>query len=290
MKHSKAGFTLIELLVVIAIIAVLAALLLPALTAAKQRALAANCMSNKKQLQVACVMYTGDNNDNLPFNPDQSYPSAGTLPWVAGVMDWKSSSDNTNTANLTDPTLACLGNEIQQPNAFWCPADIYLKPGVQTGLGWEHRCRSVAMDAAVGGGGTVAGQGLKPAVNLQTDYPNGMFYATKASQLRNPGPSDSWVFTDEHPDSIDDGILYIPPLFGTESAFGTFVELPSSLHNGADGISFADGHAEIHKWLDSRTGGKGIWYQGTSGDTTRITMVPNNPDLMWLAQHTPAQP
>lgn len=148
------------------------------------------------------------------------------------------------------------------------------------------------MDAAVGGGNPINGgaaSGYKPAANLASYYPGGMFFAAKASQLRNPGPSDSWVFTDEHPDSIDDGILYIPPMFGTEDAFGVFVELPSSLHNGADGISFADGHAEIHKWQDGRTR-QPVGYKSTSGDTTRINMVPNSPDLIWLAQHTPMQP
>jgi len=290
MKQLRAGFTLIELLVVIAIIAVLAAMLLPALNSAKQRAQAAQCMSNKKQLELACFTYTDENNDALPFNPDQSATTLGTPPWVSGIMTWDKSTDNTNTANLTDSKLSCLAAYTPQPQIYWCPADTFISPYTQGGLGWEHRVRSVAMDAAVGGGNPVPGAGYKPAVNLASYYPGGMFYATTASQLRSPGPSESWVFTDEHPDSIDDGILYIPPLFGTESSFGTFVELPSSLHNGADGISFADGHAEIHKWLDPRTGGKGVLFKSTSGDTSRINMVPNNPDLMWLAQHTPIQP
>jgi len=293
MKHSKAGFTLIELLVVIAIIAVLAAMLLPALNSAKQRAQAAGCMSNKKQLQLACITYTDDNNDLLPFNPDQSATTLGTPPWVSGIMTWDKSSDNTNTANLTDPKLSCLAAYTPQPQIYWCPADTYISPNTQAGVGWEHRVRSVAMDAAVGGGNPVSGPGYKPAASLASLYagePNGMmFYATKASQLRNPGPSDSWVFTDEHPDSIDDGILYIAPT-QQDPTFGKFTELPSSLHNGADGMSFADGHAEIHKWLDPRTGGKGILYRSTSGDTSRINMAPNNPDLLWLCQHTPDWP
>jgi prepilin-type N-terminal cleavage/methylation domain-containing protein len=292
-KHPKTGFTLIELLVVIAIIAVLAAMLLPALNSAKQRAAAANCMSNKKQLEVACVMYTGDNNDALPFNPDQSVASAGTLPWVAGSkgmgqMTWGTDSGNTNTAYLTDSTLTCLGSYIQQPQIFWCPADVYLAPVTQTGIGWEHRVRSVAMDAAVGGGNPVSGQpGYKPASTLMAQFPSPMFYATKSSQLRNPGPSDSWVLTDEHPDSIDDGILYISPLF--ISGLGVFTELPSSLHNGADGISFADGHAEIHKWLDSRTCPPVI-YKSTSGSSSLMMESSANADLGWLAQHTPNWP
>jgi prepilin-type N-terminal cleavage/methylation domain-containing protein len=290
LRSSRAGFTLIELLVVIAIIAILAAILLPVLRAAKERALSANCMSNKRQLQIACNMYVGDNNDYLPFNPDQSSTTLGTPPWVGGVMTWDTSSDNTNTALLVNSAYSGLATvSSTTPLIYHCPADIYLDPNTQAGKGWSYRVRSVAMDAAIGGGGSTAGNGLKPPSSL-SDYnldTRGMFYATKMNQLRDPGPSDSWVFTDEHPDSIDDGILYIVPMYGTETAYGNFTELPSFLHGNADGISFADGHAEIHKWRDSRTMGGGVQYKSTSHDTSRLTMTPNNPDLMWLAQHTP---
>jgi len=280
-------------LVVIAIIAILAALLLPALANTRQRAYAASCMSNKKQLELACFMYTGENNDALPFNPDQSVASAGALPWVAGSkgmgqMTWNSSDlGNTNTAYLTDPTLTCMGSFIQQPKIYWCPADHYLAPQ-QGGLGWDYRVRSIAMDAAVGGGNPVSGQpGYKPSLNLTYMFPSPMFYATTASQLMNPGPSDSWVFTDEHPDSIDDGILYTSPLW--ISGLGVFSELPSSLHNRSDGISFADGHAEIHKWQDPRTCIP-VMYKSTSGSTLLNMESSANVDLAWLAQHTPNWP
>ncbi len=299
LKSLKAGFTLIELLVVIAIIAILAAILLPVLRAAKERAWSANCMSNKRQLQIACNMYVGDNNDYLPFNPDQSVTNLGTPPWVAGQMDWSPNSDNTNTALLMNSSYSCLASvSSTTPLIYHCPADLYLSPA-QSGLGWSYRVRSVAMDAAIGGGPT-SGSGSKPpsggmlpSLYNQGDS-RGMFYATKMNQLRNPGPSDSWVFTDEHPDSIDDGIMYIVPLFGTVSTFGVFTELPSFLHGNADGISFADGHAEIHKWRSASTMAGGVQYKSTSGDTSRIDMIGTggnaNVDLIWLAQHTPNWP
>ena len=144
------------------------------------------------------------------------------------------------------------------------------------------------MNAALGGGSLVPGPGYKPAPNLAGFYPSGMFYATKESQLINPGPSRSWMFMDEHPDSIDDGILYTIPLFISGS--GEFAELPANFLGGAAGISFADGHAEIHQWKDPRTAGGGVLYRSTSGDTTRLFMFSSlNQDLAWLAQHTPVQ-
>jgi len=285
-----AAFTLIELLVVIAIIAILAAIMLPVLNAAKQRALLANCLNNKKQLQISAAMYVGDNNDFLPFNPDQSVTTAGTLPWIAGVMSWTSSSDNTNLNFLVNSSYSSFaGYTATQPKIYHCPSDMYLKPGVQTGIGWPYRVRSVAMDAAVGGGNLTQGApGFKPASSLAGEfYPNGMFYAAKMSQLRNPGPAESWVFTDENPDSIDDGILYVSPDFATGA--GVFTELPSCLHMNSDAISFADGHAEFHKWKDGRTCHQ-VDYQDTSGSSILIMLPTPNPDLAWLAQHTPNWP
>jgi prepilin-type N-terminal cleavage/methylation domain-containing protein len=282
------GFTLIELLVVIAIIAILAAILLPVLNAAKQRALAANCMNNKKELQIACAMYVADNSDSLPFNPDQSAPGGGAPPWIAGVMDWTTSPDNTNTSYLVNSASSGLAAYTStQPLVYHCPSDMYLKPGIQTGIGWPYRVRSVAMNAAVGGGPT-SGTGSKPAASLAGEfYPNGMFYASKMNQLRNPGPSDCWVYTDENPDSIDDGILYISPNFS--SGAGVFTELPSCLHMNADGISFADGHAEIHKWRDGRTCHQ-VDFQSTSGSAILVMLPVPNVDLAWMAQHTPNWP
>jgi prepilin-type processing-associated H-X9-DG protein len=142
------------------------------------------------------------------------------------------------------------------------------------------------MNAAVGGGNPVSGPGYKPAPNLAGDFPHPMFYAVKLNQIVTPGPSDSWVFTDEHPDSIDDAILYTSPMF--TNGIGALPEFPSSNHKSASGLAFADGHAEIHKWRDSRTVLPVQYTPGVPQNQTVMVGTPNL-DLAWLALHTPYQ-
>jgi prepilin-type N-terminal cleavage/methylation domain-containing protein/prepilin-type processing-associated H-X9-DG protein len=271
-KHRKKreAFTLIELLVVIAIIAILAAMLLPALTAAKARAVAAQCMSNNKQLALAWIMYAGDNNDKLAINSNQSFN--GTEPWISGSLGWTTSTDNTNTLNLINDTYSLLGAELGRNAAvFACPASQFASPA-QRAMGWFARCRSVSMDGAVGDG----------TKDLTFPFSASYWWAKKMGDLRKPGPADSWVFTDEHPDSIDDGILYVSSTY--TSGTGDFTELPGSQHGGRCGLSFADGHAEIHKWLTA------IVMQPVTYVTTHNVLVVNNADLAWLAQRTPSAP
>jgi prepilin-type N-terminal cleavage/methylation domain-containing protein/prepilin-type processing-associated H-X9-DG protein len=290
MKPRRGGFTLIELLVVIAIIAILAALLLPALGRAKQRAQAIQCMNNYKQLTLAWIMYAGDNNDVLALNTDQS-AILGTAanpspPWAGGKLDWAVhglGDPNTNTLYLTDPKGSCLGSYVaKNVKVFHCPTDMYVSSS-QRQAGYLNRIRSCAMDAAIGGGNPNKGQpGYKPAQSLVPPLKADFFYAIKMGQLTSPGPSDCWLITDENPDSIDDSILYTDPY--ATSGTGQFTELPGSDHGGAAGIGFADGHAEIHKWTDARTLHKVsyIQYQRVS--------VTGSQDLAWLAYHTPRSP
>jgi len=275
-RRSRAGFTLIELLVVIAIIAILAAMLLPALSKAKQKADAARCMSNNKQLLLGWTMYTGDNNDRLAINSDQSLPYNGSPSWISGDMDWTTAPANTNINNLVNPQYSLLGEALgRQVKIFWCPSDVYLSGG-QRSLSWPSRCRSVSMDAALGDGSKYNVKEFGWQVPS-----SGFFYATKLSQLRVPGPSDSWVFTDEHPDAIDDGILY-SDAYNT-SGTGQFTELPSSDHAGACGIAFADGHSEIHRWKDPQTV-RPVLFKSSNGDRV---IVFNDQDLVWISEHTP---
>jgi prepilin-type processing-associated H-X9-DG protein len=234
------AFTVIELLVTIAIIAIIAGLLLPALAKAKSRAHAIVCVSNTRQLTLAWLLYTGDHDDRLPYNlggnPDRTtFAPKTNLNWVNNIMSWELDSDNTNSALITEAALGPYANG--NIRIYKCPSDHALSVE-QRDAGWTERLRSYSMNAMIGH----AGKLIKYGWNVNN--PNYRQFFTLSSI---PTPDSIFVFLDEHPDSINDGY------FLTNPDQSQWLDLPASYHNGAGTFAFADGHTELHKWLDVDT-------------------------------------
>jgi prepilin-type N-terminal cleavage/methylation domain-containing protein/prepilin-type processing-associated H-X9-DG protein len=272
-KTNVKAFTLIELLVVIAIIAILAAMLLPALAKAKQKAQQIKCMNNTKQLTLAWIMYADDNKDHVAGNiggPTASRDPANlTKTWALGWLSMTSLSDNDRTDFLLD---AQLGAYSKNASVYKCPGDLSQYTGSVRGVTTSGpRVRSYSMNGYLG----------DPAVGTQT---TGFRQFKKMGDLSQPGPSMTWVLIDERADTINDGFFYVD-MNGTLNAAATMIgDFPASYHAGGGGMSFADGHSEIHRWRDSRTtppiNPAGMSYGQSS---------PNNDDMAWLMPRSTAK-
>jgi prepilin-type N-terminal cleavage/methylation domain-containing protein/prepilin-type processing-associated H-X9-DG protein len=262
---SRGAFTLLELLVVIAIIGILAALIFPAFSRAKQKAQGTQCLNNGKQMMIALVAYTADNGDYYPPNPDDGNSEPG-YNWCSGQAGI-GQPDEFNPDVLLDPTRNLLVNFLSgNITVFRCPADRRFGkyqgsnpamigqsiPAVRTfSMSQAVGTIDPGFDASGPGGSGMTSHSGAPRLSVNGPWLNNQdthrrdspwFTFGKASDAREPGPSKLWVLLDEDARGLNDAAF----AFGMESP--AWFDAPGTYHNGGCGFAFADGHSETHKW------------------------------------------
>lgn len=244
---------------VIAIVAVLAAMLLPALARAKQQAWRVQCTNHQRQLTGTWMMYANDHNDAIASNGNSSTPSTRTKFWVQGYF--YEPTQTTNSAFLLDPRYALFAPYLPTTRVYVCPSD---RRTVKVGTAEYPRLRSYAMNAYLGWIGPWDGRlSISHRVFL------------KHSHLIPRMPAGTFLFADVNPNSI------CWPYFGVQMATASFFNFPGSAHGRGAVVSFSDGHAEAHRWRDQRT------VTAFSPDYHRhADASPGNPDLAWLRDRT----
>ncbi len=270
------AFTLIELLLVIAIIAILAALLLPALAKAKTKAQGITCMNSNNQLTMAWRFYAEDNDSRLVGSGRGQMMGGKLIPeWIGGNWLDKSNlrkSDNWDVDFWIKGMIGKRYRNVLYPYSgnsteiYNCPADNSV--GINNAGQTVPRLRSRAINNWVGGPGWGnSGPGWR------------VFF--KDTDFVDPGPSNTFVMLDERDDSINDG-YFVVDMAGWPERSQVIVDYPASYHNNAAGFSFADGHAEIHKWRDKRTYPK----INKGNMPNRVGPMMNSPDLYWMMEHS----
>jgi prepilin-type N-terminal cleavage/methylation domain-containing protein/prepilin-type processing-associated H-X9-DG protein len=285
------GFTLTELLVVIAIIAVLTTLLLPGHAKSREQAQALTCMGNNKQLVLGMMMYANDSQGLLPPNGDDDLDG---VYWINGNMQVV--PDSWDRRNLTNSAYNKLARYTgSNTDIYRCPAD---QTTVSVAGVVYPRIRSYSLSCAVGtvGGSDFWPNGIPVAAPALMGYsvlntPNDQMFNTFGKLADNyaPGPANVITFVDEDEYSINFGSFNICMKTGPTLMF----DWPATRHGGVASLSFLDGHAELHQWLDGRTKNTGhrpgvqLGYSGGGTSTTPTAQgAPDNPDILWLQSHT----
>jgi prepilin-type N-terminal cleavage/methylation domain-containing protein len=268
------GFTLIELLVVIAIIAILAAMLLPVLSRSKCRAQAVQCMNNGRQIMLGWRLYADDDNDRLLCcnggNPGQTNCIIDT-PSATCWLDFSPKPGNWDPGvTLTPaPIFPYIGKSV---TVFKCPGD---RSAVRVGANLLPRVRSISMSQVFSKSGEWLDKIYNTSQNVWRTY-------DKLSIIVNP--AKTFVFVDEHPDSIN-GLGFANACTGADNpATAQIIDFPANFHCGSCGFSFSDGHAEVHKWLGSKIRNAPVTYTGTI--PLNVPAGDSWVDVRWMAENT----
>ena len=292
----SAAFTLIELLVVIAIIAILAALLLPALKHAKDQSQAIKCMSNQRQMGQGWYMYALDNKDYVVLASQSGYNSSvdplNNLAWTQQTEDFTCNAYNYDPT--VDITVGPLYPYINDYKVYVCPSDTSLVHSNTPSGPMVPRVRSISMNFYLGGFGSSNASGSGPWGAYYPVY----LRTTDMQPSDSPGPASTWVFVDERQDCINWG-NYQADMAGdaypgsgyNPGAFEFSEDMPGFLHNNSAGFAFADGHAEVHHWLDPRTTPplqppNYTAGSGDSGPAVPTLPVPRDMDVRWIQLHS----
>lgn len=260
------GFQLIELLVVVAIIAILAALLLPSLTGAKETARRIKCVNNLRQLTLTASVYADDHEDRLAPN---GYGNAETLAgkrlWVVGNTHLDPPSF-TNAAYLLDSRYATFADYLKTAEIYRCPSD---RSTVEIGGRAVAKTRSYALNGYLGW--------QEPSLESSFLSPRYVVF-TRTGEFSLGSPSALLQFIDTAPGNICHSAFVV---YLGQTLKGLYYHLPSAQHNRSGNLSFVDGHVETHRWRD-----------GTTSQLARERWIPDhlslqypsNPDLEWLKE------
>jgi len=261
------AFTLHELLIVIGICILAGTLVWSSLARTGPDVQNTLCLSAKRQLGLSAMMYADDNAGKFAPNLYGTQAQGGSpygTGYVEGWLDWTTAPDNTNVLFLSSVRYARIGPYVQgATNIFRCPADKYVS-SLQKSRGWFQRARSISLNAGIGEGNAESG----PWDSLYR-------HIRKIYEFRYPVPAETLTFLDEHPDSINDPAFHPPHV-------NSWVDVPATYHDGAAGVTFADGHVEMHRWTGSLLSSALVRYAFAP-----VPTVAGDSDLHWISYHSP---